>query len=217
MTNFAKKYLDLSYMLRELDKEVNPLKNRFYDFLSGNDELHGYLEYSIEDLREKPPVRQYELSVWELGEGTGMKYTTEVFDYDCSSTLHFTVPDEYLADPDKFESELLAKIAKSYVDAKAVLNGVFGEGVGDAVEFTVSHHDYATIDYVDSEKKFLMIHLVKGGKNLGKTDAHRYILSMAKATLVWDTETGHLYFGGYSTTNDVAKGLEVDSLGQFLP
>jgi hypothetical protein len=211
MTNITAHYLELARSLKSLEEEVLPYKERFYEFLAKNEPGIGFDDYSLSAFGETPAVYRYDLNIHKLAEGSGMTFETEVYDYGDSHTLHFTIPDSYLADPDAFEKKFHDEMAQNKNLAEYIIRGVFGQKVSDTVKVYAEYFDYSSnSSIITSDKKFLLITLdVPKGKFLGETDEHKFLLNASAPKIyTWDYETGDLYYGGLGTAHSIAIGRE---------
>jgi len=217
MTTITTKYMNVSQTLQTLVEEVEPIKERFYNFLNENKPYgSGFPEYLLEAYGIKPHLSDFVLNVWTLGEGSGLTFETEVHDYDVSETLRFTIPDAYLEDPDAFEAVVIAKQQEELATAKKAVAGIFGEEVLDEVQVKAYTFDFANGDYYNSDKKFLIIDVEPlRGKRPGRNETDSYMLSMSRS-YAWDIAEGKFYYGGWSAAYAVVKNEDREVLGEVI-
>lgn len=148
-----KTYTELVADLQEYVETTEPLKERFYNFISDNQcsDIPGIPEYRITDIEgidscgdygvpTPVPVDRYQLDFQyylpmhprednDSAPATplGAVYQTITYDYDYNTVYEFTIPDAYMEDPEAWEADALKRIETREQLAALVMKTVLPE------------------------------------------------------------------------------------------
>ena len=127
MTNKTfEKYSQISAMMHELSQEVAPLSERFYKFIQETNTA-GYVSCELDDRGAVGTVdfSEFEIYFDRTGQedlSKGVSFFSEQYDWDIMISLGFTVPHDYFSDPDKWEQDLMARIAFDRANVLKAIN-----------------------------------------------------------------------------------------------
>lgn len=143
-------YNEIVDEMRAYAKEMEPVKDRFYDFISENNcsdlpmvpgyALRDYLTYYFDDGTSESrlvPKEKFRLTFPQFPELNtqdsfadenlieGAIYEAEIVGYDYSDYRSFVIPNEYITDPDGWEEEVLKQIEVREMVADLVASQLF--------------------------------------------------------------------------------------------
>lgn len=119
MTNYAETYAQIVSLTSSLRVEAEPFAKRFLNFIT-NTNTHGYLDFTLPDGGDPLPFEGYEMKVLYADSSEaveGIAYIGEIWEWEDSVEVSFMMPFEYMADPEKWEKDLIERATRNRNDA----------------------------------------------------------------------------------------------------
>lgn len=178
MTSLKNDYKSVHESIQAFIGNIEPTKNRFYTFLLTHDPK-GFAEYWID---ENMKADGYSV---DFTNGLGVVFTAEEWDYDDVNHYYFHIPDDYLDDPEAWETHVLKTMAEDGKLAETVLLELFGVFRG------VNAVRRGNSPFVDA--RFLVIELGDKYRSRGATPEQNFMLGTTSPCAILDRESGEIY------------------------
>ena len=212
MTNYAETYAQIVSLTSSLRVEAEPFAKRFLHFIT-NSNTYGYLDFVIPD--GKPlPFEEYNMEVYTGDDADlteGISYTGEVWQWEDSVEVGFTMPFAYMENPDQWEKDLIERAKLNRLQALEAFKAL-APGFIDGNE----------------DKIFVDCSLYLGSKDLlafdfsqmvGGWDAHVSYNGKAYPafhSFCFKSSTGEIFLAAYNDIAAIADGsAKALTLGDF--
>jgi hypothetical protein len=174
----VKNFQSLAQQYASVLAEVAPYRDRFHAFISHHNLNHG-IDYRIEGEYHTPKADEFEMDCTVEG---GIYFYHFVQDADGGDVLNFTIPFEYIEDPQAWEEKTLATLFANQSLVEKIYDGI-APGVREELNLDVY------INYVNEDS--ISVVVVEKG-NTGITLGHPQTEKMVTNSFSVNPKTGEI-------------------------